>query len=232
MSDKDFAHIERHAADEDAPKPRNQSKTILIVSLATMLAIACFSVGFFMGEKHGQQSNQGDKYHALVSKLKEQQQKIENYKKQMEAARSKEADTSQVGELTFYNQLPKQSVTPEPLDAAATAKPQKTSVIDESPEDIALTEQRLNAIIEKQLQTPQQQFRIQIASFKQASDAEHFVQQLLEAGVSAQVQKVSLANLGIRYRVLTLPFSQRDKALQAKAHIKEKFHITGILVSE
>jgi len=231
MGDKDFAQLAHPEAEENKAIPP-QSKSILIVLLAVMLAIGCFAVGFFMGEKHGMQSNQGNRYETLVKKLKEQQKKIEAYKQAAKQAHTKEADTSQVGELTFYNQLPKESVTPEPLEHVEANPPQASNVIDETPEDIVATEKRLDAIIAQQLQTPQQQFRIQIASFKQADDASHFVEKLFEAGISAQVQKVSLANLGIRYRVLTLPFSQRDKALEAKARIKEKFHLTGILVSE
>lgn len=238
MTDKDFAHSEPQSkASERSPAP-SQSKISLIVILAIMFAIACFAVGFFMGEKHGLESNKGKQYEALMKKLEKQQQKIETFKK--EAAKAKqpeEAATSQLGELTFYTELPNQSITPEPLNATPKeilkqTQPKTHSIINEQQTDLALTEKRLNAIIEKEMRTPTQQYRIQIASFKQVKDANNFVQLLQKENMPAEIQQVSLANIGIRYRVFTLPFEQRENALQAKEQIKAKFHVTGILVTE
>lgn len=236
MADKDFAYTEPQTSNSERATVPSQSKTSLIAILAVMFAIVCFTVGFFMGEKHGLESNKGNQYEALMKKLEKQQQKIEVFKKEAAKAKQSEAATLQLGELTFYTELPNQSITPEPLtakDSASKAKHTKAHVIiDEQQTDLALTEKRLNAIIEQEMRTPTQQYRIQIASFKQDSDALKFVQQLQKEGVAAEVQQVSLANLGIRYRVLTTPFEQREHALRAKEDIKSKFHVTGILVTE
>ena len=235
MADKDFAYNEPQSNDTERSPAPSQSKTILIAILAVMFAIACFAVGFFMGEKHGLESNKGQKYEALMKKLEKQQQKIEAFKKEAAKAQKPEAATSQLAELTFYTELPNQSITPEPLNASPkeTSKPsQADPIIDEQQTDLALTEKRLNAIIEQEMRTPTQQYRIQIASFKQVKDAKNFIQLLQKDDVAAEIQQVNLANIGIRYRVLTLPFDQRENALQTKEQIKNKFHVTGILVTE
>lgn len=236
MTDKDFAYTEPQSTNNERATAPSQSKTSLIAILAVMFAIVCFTVGFFMGEKHGLESNKGNQYEALMKKLEKQQQKIEVFKKEAAKTKQSEAATLQLGELTFYTELPNQSITPEPLTAKEpTSKSKHTKahvIIDEQQTDLALTEKRLNAIIEQEMRTPTQQYRIQIASFKEDSDARKFVQQLQKEDVAAEVQQVSLANLGVRYRVLTTPFKQREHALRAKEHIKNKFHVTGILVTE
>jgi len=239
VSDKDFAYNEPQTTNSERSSTPSPSKTGLIVILAVMFAIACFAVGFFMGEKHGLESSKGNQYEDLMKKLKKQQQKIEAFKKEAEKAQQKEAETSQLGELTFYTELPKQSITPEPLNANSKGASQHTKTkpktdipLDTQQTDLALTEKRLNAIIEREMQKPTQQFRIQIASFKHEKDAVTFVHSLQKEDIPAEIQQVSLANMGIRYRVFTLPFGQREDALRAKAHIKDKFHVTGILVTE
>ena len=237
MADKDFAYSEPQNNDTERSPVPSQSKTTLIAILAVMFAIACFAVGFFMGEKHGVENNKGQKYEALMKKLEKQQQKIETFKKEAAKAQKPEAATSQLAELTFYTELPNQSITPEPLNASPkeTSKPSQPKthpIIDEQQTDLTLTEKRLNAIIAQEMRTSTQQFRIQIASFKHMKDAKNFVQLLQKENIAAEVQQVSLANIGIRYRVFTLPFEQREDALQAKEQIKNKFHVTGILVTE
>ncbi|WP_038250992.1 SPOR domain-containing protein [Ghiorsea bivora] len=241
MSDKDFAYSEPQNNNSERSSAPSQSKTSLIVMLAVMFAIACFAVGFFMGEKHGLESNKGKQYEALMKKLEKQQQKIEAFKKEAAKVKKPEAATSQLGELTFYTELPNQSITPEPLNASPKDTPNHAqpgtqrkahSIINEQQTDLALTEKRLNAIIEQEMRTPTQHYRIQIASFKHEKDAGNLVQLLRQDDIPAEIQQVSLANIGIRYRVLTLPFEQREHALRAKEAIKSKLQITGILITE
>ncbi|MDQ7003096.1 MAG: SPOR domain-containing protein, partial [Ghiorsea sp.] len=138
-----------------------------------------------------------------------------------------------LGELTFYTELPNQSITPEPLNAKPKSTQAKAhSIINEQQTDLTLTEKRLDAIIEQEMRAPTRSYRIQIASFKHKKDARNFVHQLKKASVDAEIQQVSLANIGIRYRVLTTPFAHKAKALNAREQIKNKFHVTGILVTE
>ena len=125
---------------------------------------------------------------------------------------------------------------PEPLDGVIN--PQKTSpdkghaILDESVDDIKVTEEKLNAIIEKEMNTSSRKFRIQLASFTQRKDAKNLVDQLKAVGVDASVDQVNLANLGIRFRVNTLPFDQHQHALRAKKMVKDKFNITGIIIAK
>ncbi|MDQ7001639.1 MAG: hypothetical protein Q9N02_02985, partial [Ghiorsea sp.] len=90
MTDKDFAYTEsKSPSPERSPMP-SQSKASLITILAVMFAITCFAVGFFMGEKHGLESNKGNQYEALMQKLEKQQQKIEIFKKDAVKLQQKE----------------------------------------------------------------------------------------------------------------------------------------------
>lgn len=229
MADKDFAHSETLQCEGSRDRPATKSKAIPIVILALIFAIASFAVGFFIGEKYALETSKGDKQEILLKTLKEQQKEIEAFKKEARKWQQIEANTLQVGELTFYNELPKQSVMPEPINAPEkpiTAKHVK--VVSDNIE----TEKKLNTIIEKKMNTSTPQFRIQLASHKQRKYSEDFVAQLKKIGIEAEVHQVNLANLGIRYRVRTLPFKQREHALRTKKLVKEKFHITGILISE
>lgn len=231
MNDKDFAHLENNLAENEVKSPASQSKVGMIVVLSLMFAIVCFAVGFFMGEKYGLESHKGNKHELLLKKLETQRQTLEDYKKESKKWQQQEAPTSQVGELTFYNELPDQSIIPEPLDGQKSVTSKAHAIINEEQEDLELTERRLNEIIEREMNKPVRQYRIQIASFKHPVDASNFVQQLNTIDIIAEVRKVNLVNLGIRYRVITLAFEQREGALRAKEKIKEKFHVTGILIT-
>lgn len=236
MAEKDFAHSETMQFGSKRDTPISSSKSALIVILALMFAIVCFAGGFFMGEKYGLETNKGNKQEELIITLQAQQKELDSYKKEAEKWRQKEASTSQVGELTFYNELPKQSIMPEPLSGAASHKKPKHAkahpVIEEASDNLEATEQKLNEIIEKEMSTSTRKFRIQLASFKQRSDSENLVGQLKAVGVDASIDQVNLANIGIRYRVNTLPFDQHHRALSAKKLVKDKFHITGIIIAE
>jgi len=242
MAEKDFANLDSGIFEhENEPAP--QSKALLITILAVIFSIICFSAGFFMGEKRGLETNQGNKHQALIEKLQVQQHELTTLKKDAEKWQQQEASTSRVGELTFYNELPKQSIVPEPLNPETSniseqklinpSKKQKTVsdiVTDDTKDDLRTNEQKLTEIIQAQLRQSSRQFRVQVASFKQKKDAEHFTPKLAKIGISAEIQKVNLASLGEFYRVYSKSYTKQAKALQVKQLIKDKLQITGIIV--
>ncbi len=243
MSDKDFAHIETTDFEREYSRTSN-FKSLALTLTAVCLAILCFSVGFYIGENYGLETSKGNKNKTLVAKLESQQQELNTLKKEAEKWQQQEADTSQVGELTFYNELPEQSIVPEPLNPETDAMSNSAFLeslvaknklptapsINNANDDIKTTEKKLEDIIKAQLKTSSRTFRIQIASFKQKQDAERLAPKLLEIGLSSQVERVELGTLGVYYRVYTQSFSQEQKAIQAKQLIKEKMNITGIMV--
>jgi len=233
MADKDFAQRDKPQFEAENNISLFRSKSILIAILALMFAIISFATGFFMGEKLALETNKGNKHQALLETLQNQKEELAGLKEEAEKWRQKEADTSQVGELTFYNELPKQSIIPEPLHGKSATKnaPKNNFTIPDNVDDIAATETKLNAIIEREMSTSTRKFRIQLASFVKRSDSENLALQLKKVGVATTIQRVSLVDLGVRYRVNTTPFEDHQHAVRAKKLVKDKFGITGIIIS-
>jgi len=239
MAERDFGQLD--ATKFEDVRPASSNKAVLITIMATVFAISCFTVGFFMGEKHGLESGKGNQHEALVSKLQNQQQELESLRKEALKARQQEVRTSQVGELTFYNELPDQSINPEPLDAKPQLKTKPNSAfLDKLEAELKKdkhkkiadqqSSQKLDDIIKAQMQITSRTFRIQVASFKEEQDAEHFLPKLEGLGIPAEIQRVQLSNLGVYYRVYSKSYMKEQDAMQAKELIKQKLFMTGILI--
>jgi len=231
VADKDFAQLETTQFSSSQTAGLAKHKTTLIVGLAVVFSMICFAFGFFMGEKHGIESTQGKKHEELVMKLQNQQKELETLKQAVEKNLDKEAATSQVGELTFYNELPKQSIVPEPLHASeVSTRPAASNIVDQPMDDIKAAEKKLDALIQDEMKTTSRSFRVQVASFSAEDDAKNFLPSLSKLGISPQIQKVNLATMGTRYRVFTNSYSDETNAMRAKQLIKEKLKIDGILI--
>jgi len=239
MAERDFGQLE--AASYENVRPSTSNKTMLITLLATLFAIFCFGVGFYMGEKHGLDAGKGDQHEALVAKLQNQQQELESLKEEARKAQQEEANTSQIGELTFYNELPEQSILPEPLDAKPQIKAKNNSEFLDKLEaqlekdrdkkaDAKQIDQKLEDIIKAQMNTTSRTFRIQVASFKEEQDAQRFLPKLEGLGIPAEIQRVQLNNLGVYYRVYSKSYMKEQDAMKAKELIKQKLFMTGILI--
>ncbi|MDX8384115.1 MAG: SPOR domain-containing protein [Ghiorsea sp.] len=233
MADKDFAQTETSQfPDEQAHRPTNY--TPLVIASITLLGVAvCFATGFYIGEQYGTETSKSNKHAQLVTTLQSQQQELKTLKAEAKAWQQQEASTSQVGELTFYNELPNQSIIPEPIHAnGAMPHPAKTPIITNENDDIQAVEKRLEDIIQKELSTSARSFRIQVASFKQHSDAKSLLPKLEKIGISSTIQKVNLPNIGVWYRVYSTPFAKEQQAMHTKLALKEKLNITGILIQD
>ncbi len=243
MSDKDYAQARTAQIESKRASQASNPKPMVIASLATVLAIICFSAGYYLGEKYSQENDLSAKHEALLAKLHQQQEENKKLKKEAKRYQEEKKSDSDVGELTFYNKLPNQSIIPEPLDGNKTKlKPllsnaekngekKHTSAKDSSHENWE-TEEQLDAIIAKELNSPALKFRLQIASFIEEKDAHTLVERLKEAGIESVVKRVELVNLGTRHRVYTTPFNQQKRALEARQLVQDTFGIKGIIITQ
>ncbi len=238
MSDKDFAHVESTQFDENSGLS-SSSKSVVITLLATVFASACFGIGFYMGEQHGFEASKGKKHEALIEKIQHQKQELATLKEDAQKWQTQEANTSQVGELTFYNELPDQSINPEPLDNQPKIKDNsdfldklEAELIKNKDKDKAaeVNNQRLEDIIQAQLQNTSRTFKIQVASFTMQKDAERFLPKLEGLGIPAEIQRVEISGRGIYYRIYTRSYKKEQEAIQVKNLIKQKLNISGLMV--
>ncbi|HID37796.1 MAG TPA: SPOR domain-containing protein [Ghiorsea sp.] len=238
MGDKDFAQVET-AYFEHHDAKNTSNRAIIITALATFFAIACFAIGFYMGEQHGIEASKGNKHDALIAKLQNQQQELTKLKEETEKWQQQEANTSQIGQLTFYNELPDQSINPEPLDNQPKIT-NNTAFLDKLEADLARAKdseqamhsagQRLEDIINAQMNNTTRTFRIQVASFSTQQDAKNFIPKLQGLGIAAEVRRVEIPNKGTYFRVFTGSYMNEQDAMRAKQLIKDKFKLDGLMI--
>ncbi|MDQ7005079.1 MAG: SPOR domain-containing protein [Ghiorsea sp.] len=238
MGDKDFAKVETTHF-EQGESQKLSSKTAVITVTATTFAMVCFAIGFYMGEQQGLEGSKSNKHDELVSKLQNQQRELNTLKEDAEKWQQQEANTSQVGELTFYNELPKQSITPEPLGDQPQAV-QGSVFLDKLEADLEKSkddkhaklamERNLEDVIKAQMKKTSRSFRIQVASFTRRKDAEKFLPTLQSLGISAEVQYIEIPNKGVYFRVYTRSFMKEKDAIHAQQLIKQKLKIVGLLI--
>lgn len=121
MAAQDFAQIE--VPQVEVEKPLTHVKTMVLTVLSVLLVLGTFMGGYWLGQKQGIETASGEDKASLEKLLKEQQNEM-NLLRQ-EAAKKKvqhKVSTTQVGDLTFYNELPQQSVQPSPLHATGESK--------------------------------------------------------------------------------------------------------------
>lgn len=239
LAGQDFAHI-KETRPEDV-RPMGQSKVLLLIMVALAVVAAGFAIGFMMGQEMGKQKATSEEKARLVEQLKAQQEELAKLRAAAKQ-RLPKVSTTEVGELTFYNELPQQSVDPEPLTADSTAT--NTRATHDQPEAIP-SEKLLKSLIEHELsqagrKTAQSDsketlagdevYYLQLASFQKQSDAEAFFPKLDGAGFKGVIKRVELPKLGVWYRVYAGPFSTKAATEAAKKSVKEKLKITGLVV--
>lgn len=128
MAGHDFAQIE--APQPEDVRPMGQSKVLFLTIVALAVVAGGFAIGFMVGQEMGMQKATSEDEARLVAQLKKQQQELailrETAKKRLP-----EVSTTQVGELTFYNELPQQSVDPEPLQMHVSPAKQSAKAVKE-----------------------------------------------------------------------------------------------------
>jgi len=230
----------------------SQSKLLLLIVVALAVVAAGFAIGFMMGQEMGKQKATSAEKARLVEQLKAQQEELSKLRAAAKQ-RLPEVSTTEVGELTFYNELPQQSVDPEPLTATTNTKREATGK-SESVEATTSSENLLKSLIENELKQAQKSaskselkpvhvdssakasvageaiYYLQLASFQKKSDAELFYPKLGKAGFDGVIKRVELSKLGTWYRVYAGPFSTKELVEEAKQDVKQKLKITGLIV--
>ncbi|MFQ5581495.1 MAG: SPOR domain-containing protein [Mariprofundaceae bacterium] len=241
MAGRDFAQVEAPTLTEEGSGQLRSA--LLVFGILSIVAIS-FMGGFWLGKEHGAQMVETAEKARLVTQVQEQQKELEALRKQAkQQQRDQGVSTTRVGELTFYNELPRQPVMPESLSTSAESK--KSS----SPKKVASdatghennTASALEKIIEQELartvsssKAPDGNalaaFRLQVGSFQKRSDTRMLEEQLAGLGLPVYVQAVHLSELGRWYRVYAGPFASRSTAEKKQRLIKDKLKISALLV--
>ena len=244
MAGQDFAHIESPRPPEDAPAS-GQMRVLILTLLALTVVAAGFAAGFYVGQEMGMEKASSASEAKLLAELK--QQKEELAKLRAEASkRLPDVSTTQVGELTFYNELPKQSVDPEPLTQQGAAASAPSAAGEAAAKPVPDSDVLLKQIIEQELSrggsparnaTPTTasspaggEYLLQMASFQRESEAAGFLPRLEAAGFHGSVRRVDLAGKGVWYRVYAGPYASKGEAEKAKISAKSKLKINALVV--
>lgn len=235
MAGRDFAQVEAPTLPENHP---GRFRSVLLVAGILLIVAISFMGGFWLGKEHGAQMVETAEKARLAKQVEKQQKELEALRKQAKQQQRKEAvSTTQVGELTFYNELPSQPVMPSSLSATDAGKGKKApSAATEKEKDTAL----LESIIQQELArtAPSSRtstsapaaFRLQVGSFQKRSDTRVLVEQLARLGLPVYVQAVELPELGLWHRVYAGPFASRTAAEAKQRLIREKLKISALLV--
>jgi cell division septation protein DedD len=241
MATQDFAHIKAPTPEE--VRPMGQFKLLLLIMIALGVVAAGFAVGFTVGQQMGMEKASSEDEARLLVQLKAQQEELAKLRAEASKQRQPEVSTTQVGELTFYNELPKQSVDPVPLQKdSVPAVKQEMGSQEMHHGDAVSSEELLKQIIEQELgQTKKVDnhdaatmqpgvYYLQLASFQKQSEAENFFPKLSSSGYAGVIKRVDLAGKGVWYRVYAGPFASKQASEAAKSSVKDKLNITGLIV--
>ena len=237
---RDFVKLE---APSRAKKKKEGGSIVVVLSIAVIAGL-CFAAGFWLGGSQSSQPaavgvSQSDlnktraELEAKGAETEVLQAKIETLQDQVEAWKAKAGAGAhtKVGELKFYQELPKQSVTPSsvPDSKPATARAMDQSLEVEHPQQLPTAAD--GAIIDGAT-SDQITYRVQLGSFRTRDDAVSLQLKLTKAGFTAFVHSVNLPDRGQWFRVYAGPYANKDLAKDAVRNIQEKMKIRGMLVRE
>jgi len=231
MAGQDFAH-------NAAPNHKEASTTgvasILPVAAIIFVAGACFSAGYWLGAGDIQQTGNKTDVDAIEAQLiikdaelKIHQARIETLEGLLAQWKSKaeKGAHTKVGELSFYTDLPKQSVMPTSISAKKESAPVTISKPASMRPPTSVSPETINNV-----SSPHNSYRIQIASFRSASDATPMQKKILKAGFPAFVQQVNLNDKGQWFRVYAGPFTSKPSAQENKQRLEQQMHLKGLLI--
>jgi len=242
MGTQDFAQIE--VPQVEIEKPLTHVKTMVLTVLSVLLILGTFLGGFWLGQKQGIETAAGEDKARLEKLLREQQDEMQLLRQ--EAAKQKdqpETSTTQVGDLTFYDELPLQSVQPAPLHGTENPLPTETV---ENTNIVSPSTLEMRKMIEREMrQSPQkkivavksskakaQGFILQVGSFQKQADANAFLTKLTKQGFVPSVHRVELPNLGVWYRVYITGYTSKEAANRAKDAVKKTLNITALILKD
>ena len=252
MGTQDFAHVEVPQT-EDAPPPL-YTKGMLLSIASVVIVLGSFVGGFWLGQKRGIEVASGEDKARLEKILHKQESELVKLREIAAIKAKPKVSTTQVGELTFYNELPKQSAQPTPLHGQSNVLSKQASVIAHAQSDDTHKE-AVRKMIEKELQQSMREeelqqsrkevvqpiaskstasattgFMLQVASFQKKNDADTFASKLKAKGFESTVKRVKLNNLGIWYRIYMDGFATRKDANTERVRLEKMMKVKALVV--
>lgn len=246
MARQDFAQVKSTTQSKSGSGFAAAMSAVGIV----MIAVLCFGGGYWLGSSNEDQAGGSAGIHADVAAVEAKlaAQVAEN--KLLQARNEALQDSvgqwkqkaqqdahSKLGDLSFYKELPKQSVTPAPMPdtPAATANPRpevKAAVSEQSVASVIAKSSGLESHAPDSVKQEKVQggYRIQLASFRARSDAMVMQGKLAKAGFRALVHQVDLGEKGQWYRIYAGPYHSRAVAEADQKKIEKKIKLKGFLV--
>jgi len=252
MSKQDFAQVKVSTQSESG----SASGSILSAIGILVIAGLCFSGGYWLGAGDVAQTGNKTDTDAIEAKLAAQvaenrllqatnetlQDMVLQWKK-----KSEQGAHTKVGELTFYKELPKQSVTPAPVPDAPKIKtsvaPQIVAKVaslegQHSPAHSvapvkavdALAEHGSNTALQQPAPASNEHYRIQLASFRTESGAMEMQGKLAKAGFISQIKMADLGEKGQWYRLYAGPFDSRSAAESTQQQIEQQVKLKGFII--
>jgi len=243
MTGQDFAQVKASRETESG----SGSGALLRAIGVLVIAGLCFSAGYWLGSGDQRQVAVQTDADALEAKLAAQQAenrvlqaKNETLQEMVQQwkAKAEQGAHARVGELTFYNELPKQPVTPAPVPEPVVAVPVPVAVAPAQSTAPAESDHRViganAAAVDTGLQqeTTAKRYRIQLASFRNEADAMTMQQKLNRAGFRSVVRMADLGDRGRWYRLYAGPFASRLEAESAQQRIEARMKLEGFLQRE
>jgi len=242
MAKQDFAHVK---APSKSDSKHSGGGSIMPAVAILVVAGLCFSVGYWLGSADVKQTGIKVDVDAVEGKLAAQvaenkilqakNETLQSLVAQWKAKAGQSAHTK-VGELSFYKDLPRQSVNPAPMTDAPVLKSvsqhsatASKTMPDQVKHTLVKPEPTSVAAIISGAQTADP-YRVQLASFQTNSDAVAMQQKLSRAGFASQVRKVDLGAKGLWFRLYAGPFASKSAANAARQQIEQQVKLKGFLV--
>jgi len=227
---KDFAEVQ---APQAMHQEAGRAQIVAVVGGMLIIVAAGFAGGFLLGQEHGRQKASQAEKQRLLEQIGKQKQELESLKKAARQQPSGQKSASaQVGDLTFYNTLPRQSVTPAPLNERTpkAVSPPPAPTQGSHRDSVKSNPRKQSPSSPPKNSTPVQMYKLQLGSYHLRANAERLRERLIQAGFPARVQEMQLPGLGQWYRVYAGPYPGLNEAENSKVQVQAKLHITGLLL--
>jgi len=251
MAAQDFAKTEVPVESSESVQPRY--KMTLLTGVVLVVVLGAFMGGFWMGKKQGIERAAGEDKGNLEKLLRQQQDEMDLLRAAAKKNKQPEVSTTQVGELTFYNELANQDVQPTSLHAAVVKKislvkdkpkahiplsskdEMRKMIEEEMKQDIAANNSQVVVINSRVPVQPmnaesKSAYMLQLGSFQKQNDAYAFLEKLRKKGAMPFIRRAELPTRGVWYRVYLGPYDSKKSANKAKNKAKESLKIIGLVV--
>jgi DedD protein len=226
--------------DESVPGVSGLRAILLAVGMVSAV-IMSFVGGYWLGGQQGHESAVVATKARLEAQLQAQTKELQMLRQQ---ARNKAkaltdiSPTTEVGDLTFYTDLPKQSVKPQPLSqpVASPEMPSSPATTSLPGQPAAASSKMVSSIIQRELErkppdaSAAGSYYVQAASFQDANVAAGMQSKLQAAGFASRIQRADVAGRGTWYRLQVGPYASHEAADAARLALGKKMHMQGIVI--